>query len=395
LGANGVLNRLSESRVLTSWFQRPHRKFGTSYRIINLIAALQIVTIVASRGNFYLLAALYAFGVIWSFAFNGLAVLVLRYTHPENREWKVPGNLRIAGREVPIGLGLITILLFLIAIANLLTKQEATIAGVSFSGIFYVVLTISERYAKRELVGGAGALEQFRVFDNPALDYALVGVRPGNILVTVRDPNRLYHLRDVLARTDTSCQDIVVLSVRLTPRVHSFSGSTTYEAKDVFDTYEQELFSKVVTLAEKEGKHVSLLVAPGTNVFDAIMMTAQRLDSSRLVSGLSTKLSADEQAKLTGDAWERLSEPKPRLAMEVISPDGARHEYPLGPHVPRLRPGDLELLHKIWLEITSDPRYSEAHHYHVVALALQELERELNSERREELLRELRREMDN
>src|SRR4029077_19003870 len=76
LGANGVLNRLSETRVLTSWFQRPHRKYGTTYRTINLIAALQIITIVGSRGNFYLLAALYAFGVIWSFAFNGLAVLV-------------------------------------------------------------------------------------------------------------------------------------------------------------------------------------------------------------------------------------------------------------------------------------------------------------------------------
>jgi amino acid transporter len=225
LGANGVLNRLSESRVLTSWFRRPHRKYGTSYRTINLIAALQIITIVGSRGNFYLLAALYAFGVIWSFAFNGLAVLVLRYTHPENREWKVPGNLRISGREVPIGLGLITILLFLIAIANLLTKQEATIAGVSFSGIFYGILTISERYAKREQAGEADTLEQFRVFDNPALDYGLVGARPGNILVTVRDPNRLYHLRDVLARTDTNNQDIVVLSVRLSPRVHSFSGS--------------------------------------------------------------------------------------------------------------------------------------------------------------------------
>src|SRR5216684_5129232 len=394
LGANGVLNRLSETRVLTSWFQRPHPKYGTTYRTINLIVLLQIATIVASRGNFYLLAALYAFGVIWSFAFNGLAVLVLRYTHPENREWKVPGNFRIAGREIPIGLGLITMLLFLIAIANLLTKQDATIAGVSFSGIFYGILTVSERYAKREQAGEAEALEQFRVFDNPELDYGLVGVRPGNILVTVRDPHRLYHLRDVLVRTNTTLQDIIVLSVRLSPRLHSFSGSTTYEAKDVFDTYEQELFSRVVTLAEKEGKHVSLLVAPGTDVFDAIMMTAQRLDSSRLVSGLSTKLSADEQAKFTGDAWERLQEPKLRLVMEVISPNGVRHEYPLGPHEPRLRPSDVELLHRIWLEITSKPEYAGLHHYHVVALALEQLERELGSERREELLRQLRREMD-
>ena len=45
-----------------------------------MIAGLQLLTIVASRGNVYLLASLYAFGVIWSFSFMSLAVLVLRYT---------------------------------------------------------------------------------------------------------------------------------------------------------------------------------------------------------------------------------------------------------------------------------------------------------------------------
>jgi len=56
LGANGVLNRLCETRVLTSWFQRPHRRYGTTYRTINLITLLQVLTIVLSRGNFYVLA---------------------------------------------------------------------------------------------------------------------------------------------------------------------------------------------------------------------------------------------------------------------------------------------------------------------------------------------------
>jgi amino acid transporter len=386
LGANGVLNRLSETRVLTSWFQRPHRKYGTTYRTINLIGILQVLTIILSGGNFYVLAALYAFGVVWSFSFNGLAVLILRYKYPEHREWKVPGNLRIGKREIPIGLGLITAVLFLIAIANLLTKQEATIAGVVFSAAFFVILTISERYAKREQSGHAESLEQFRVFDNPELDYALVGTRPGNILVTVRDPNRLHHLREVLSRTNTNHQDVIVLSARLSPGRHSFSGSTSYEARDVFDIYEQELFSKVVALAEKQGKRVSLLVVPGTDVFDAILLTAQRLESSRVVSGLSTKLTADQQAKLTGDAWERLPEPKPRLIMEIIGGDGRRHEYPLGPHEPRLRPSDVELLHKIWLEITADPRYAGLHHYHIVAVALEELKRSLHSSHRDDVL---------
>ncbi|HZQ69158.1 MAG TPA: APC family permease [Terriglobales bacterium] len=395
LGANGVLNRLSETKILTAWFQRPHRKYGTSYRTINLIAALQVATILLSRGNFYLLAALYAFGVVWSFAFNGLAVLVLRYTQPEHREWKVPGNIKIGGTEVPVGLGVITVSLFLIAVANLLTKKDATIAGVAFSAVFYVVLTISERYAKRESAASEKErFEQFRVFDNPELDFGIVGVRPGNVLVTVRDPNRLYHLKDVLSRTDTNVQDVVVMSARLSPRRPSLTGSTSYEAKDVFDVYEQDLFSKVVALAEKLGKPVKLLVVPGTNVFDAAMMTAQRLESSSVVSGLSTKLSEDEQAKYTGDAWERLPDPKPRLQLEITRPDGGHHKYFLGPHEPRLRPDDLELLHKIWLEITSDPRYAGLHHYHVVRLALEELQKRILSGEQPELLRKLLQERD-
>jgi len=41
------------------------------------------------------------------------------------------------------------------------------------------------------------------------------------------------------------------------------------------------------------------------------MVTAQRLGSSRIVCGLSNKLSADEQAKLTGDAWSVCPNPAP------------------------------------------------------------------------------------
>ena len=132
---------------------------------------------------------------------------------------------------------------------------------------------------------------------------------------------------------------------------------------------------------------------PAADVFDAIVVTAQRLGSSRIVCGLSNKLSADEQAKRTGDAWERLPESRPRLVLEVHAPDGTIHEYPLGPHTPRLRPQDLELMHKVWLDVTSDPRLAGAHHYHVVALALEELQRELNSDKREELLAKLMNEL--
>ncbi|MGA3209793.1 MAG: APC family permease [Terriglobales bacterium] len=393
VGANGVLNRVSEDGVLTSWFQRPHTRFGTTYRIINLVVGLQVVTILASGGNVYLLAALYAFGVIWSFAFKALAVLVLRYTHKERREWKVPGNITIGGIEFPVGLFLIALVLFATAIVNFLTKVDATIAGVVFSAAFFGIFTWSERRERKQAHGHPEQLEQFRVFGNPEMDDHTVGVRPGNILVGVRDPRNLYYLRKALKDADTNKQDVAVMTSRLSHREHSFGGNIIYEAKDVFDHFEQELFSRVVAIAEKEGKPVRLLVVPSTNVFDSFLVAAQRLESSRIVCGLSNKLTADEQAKLAGDAWERLPEPRPNIVLEIVVPDGTSKEYLLGPHAPRLRDEDNQKLHKIWLELTQDPKFAGLHHYDVFRLALEELERELDSDRREQLLRLLEQEL--
>ncbi|MGH9525337.1 MAG: APC family permease [Terriglobales bacterium] len=389
IGSNGVLNRVSEDGVLHQWFRAPHKKYGTSYRIINMICILQVVIIVITRGNVELLGEGYAFGLIWSFTFLAVSVLVLRFTAPEGREWRIPLNFHIGRTEVPLGAAMIAIVLLATAVMNLFTKEIATIAGASFTLAFFVLFVVSERVSRRkQRRAGAAEMDQFQVTVRPDVEARALRVRPGNILVAVRDPNALFHLRYILDRVDTTRQDVVVMTARLYRG--PFVAPVVADETHVFDDYEQDLFTRVVGVAEKAGKTVSLLVVPGTDVFQSIVMTAQRIESSTIIAGVSRHLSAEEQGKQTGDAWEHLAEPRPRLTLEIAGPDGLASIFHLGPHTPRLRAEDLELLHNIWLELTTEPEFRGLHHYDVIALALKELQMELHGGGgREALLREL------
>ena len=386
IGSTGVLNRVSEDGVMTDWFRRPHSRYGTTYRIVNLIAGLQILIILATRGDVFLLGEGYAFGVIWSFTFLAIATVILRFTAPEGREWKVPFNFTIAGREIPMGLIFTALILLSTAIINLFTKEIATIAGAIFTAAFFVTFVISEHITKRQRQNDSH-LEHFRVAGSSDVASETIGVRPGNVLVAVRDPNALHGLHYTLEHTDTVKQDIVVMTVRL---FRSFSGPAVVDEKRAFDQYEQELFTNVVSIAERAGKPVSLLVVPGANTYHAIVTTAQRLESSTIIEETSVQRSVAEQSKLTGDAWEDLPEPRPRLDLRILALDNTMTVVHLGPHTPRLRPEDLDLIHNLWLEITADPEYRGLHHFDVVALALRELQSELHSQRRQELLDTLR-----
>src|SRR5439155_1681147 len=74
---------------------------------------------------------------------------------------------------------------------------------------------------------------------------------------------------------------------------------------ELFTDYEQKLFTRVVAIAERQGRNVKLLVVPSTNIFDAVAQAAIRLRASEIVVGLSANLSAADQAHLMGEAWDR------------------------------------------------------------------------------------------
>ena len=373
IGSNGVLNRVAEDGVLTEWFRHPHKRYGTTYRLINIIVALQMLTIVLSGGDVYLLGEAYAFGVIWSFAMKSLSVLILRYKRPGQRAWRVPLNIRILGVEIPLGLGLITATLFTLAIVNLFTKQVATISGVAFTLVFFVIFQTSEILTRRRQHALAADEEKFRLDADTGLSPAELQVRPGNILVALRNPELLHPLESVLRPADKDQADIVVLTVH--PVGLAESGEHELEASQIFGSSETRLFSRVVNIAEKAGRHVELLVVSGVDACDTIVQTAFQLRSRLIVAGASSRFSAEGLAAAMGRAWEKLPGQRMPQALRIVNPDGTVLPYTLGPHAPQLWPEDIVRVHRLWIELTEREGFGASlHHRDVLHIALKRLQ---------------------
>jgi amino acid transporter len=387
VGSNGVLNRVSEDGILPEWFRKPHRRFGTSYRILNLVVGLQLLTIILSRGDIFMLGEAYAFGVMWSFSMKGLAVLVLRYKEPGKREYRVPLNLRVGSTEVPLGLALITLTLIALCVINLFTKEVATISGVAFTIAFFFVFEISERLTQKRASAHA-ELDQFNIEPGDDLTTRALGVRPGNALVMIRNYNTLYNLAATLDRIDPRHQDVVALHMRFLGR--ATGGEYELEPQQLFSTEEQILFTRALALAEKKGKTIHLAVAGATEKWDAILKAAQSLESSVVVLGASPNRPVTEEARIAGLAWERLPNPRPRLTLIIYSPGGQERVFYLGPHAPHLTPTEIDLLHSIWLELSNHVAPEEIHHHDVVHFALEELRDLLRESKDGEVVSRLR-----
>src|SRR6201987_652100 len=151
------------------------------------------------------------------------------------------------------------------------------------------------------------------------------------------------------------------------------AGGPEYLDHQLFSEHEQMIFTKAVSIAESFGKHISLLVVPAGDIFAALVQTANSLEVSALVSGLSTKMSASEQAYHVGQAWEALPEPKRQFTFYVLMPNGEAQSFHIGPHAPTLQGEDVQLVHRLWLNFRRDPQMQGLHHSDIVTYALTRL----------------------
>ena len=318
VGANGVLNRVADDGILHDWFRHLHKKYGTTHRLVNIIAVIQMLIIVASGGDIFLLGEAYAFGVLASMSFTTVSIVMLRFRHrEEEREWMFPFNIKVNNIYVPVGLMFVLLILLSATGMNLLTKKVATIGGLIFTAVFYSIFHISEKLNEKKARFYATddnpdeKLNMRQTTDIAALIPDLS--KPRRVLVPVRNPNNLVHLKEVLSTVNDEDTEIIVLTAKIAKGVQLGGEIMSEEDKD--------LFTAVVKMAEKYGKTVKPIFLFSNDPFFSMAQVAQEAGADEIVMGVSGGTGAEVQLERLAMAWGMLKKPdapsKPVLARVV------------------------------------------------------------------------------
>ncbi len=326
VGANGVLNRVADDGVLPAWSQRPQKTYGTTWRLLTLIAGLQILTIISTGGNVILLGEAYAFGVVWSLTFACLSMLLLRIQRPDRfREYRVPINLRLGRRELPVGLASIFLVLAAAALANLLTKTVATMAGVAFTTTFLVLFSISEWFRKRSdgENGHSPAnrhLEQFKLRLAHGLSpHELQLDRPHCRFVWLGSASDIKALETCLVESDPETTEIVAAVAHPATAVNSDpdseqtdivedDGSPSNAPAPVLTPGDREVMSVVINRAEQAGKPVKAVVVLSDDPLDAIVRSAHEVNADELIASPSALRDTAAGLETIVSRWREISE---------------------------------------------------------------------------------------
>ena len=143
--------------MLPRAFGRLSRRTLISPVSIVSIAVLSVGVLLIARGAgepVRFLASLYSFGILIAFTAAQVAVVRLRFTEPGlERPYRVPGNVRIRGTEVPVAALVgapLTLAIWVIAIA---THDAARVAGPAWLAFGIVVYTTSRIMAHERVLG--------------------------------------------------------------------------------------------------------------------------------------------------------------------------------------------------------------------------------------------------
>ncbi len=147
IGVSRLVYSMGLHRQVPDALRRLHPRFRTPWIGIIAFGAIACITLIPGQADF--LGNMYAFGAMLSFTIAHLSVIRLRLRDPDRkRPYRGPGNLRLAGRELPLfavlgGLG--TFLAFVTV-----TALHATVAA---AGVGWLAIGVCVFIAYRRQQG--------------------------------------------------------------------------------------------------------------------------------------------------------------------------------------------------------------------------------------------------
>ena len=106
MGISRLTFSLGRFQLMPAALFSVHHRFRTPYRSIILFGFISILLLIPgffAPNTFIILGGLYAFGSLLAFALAHASIIQLRIKHPEfPRPFKLKGNIRFRGRELPI-----------------------------------------------------------------------------------------------------------------------------------------------------------------------------------------------------------------------------------------------------------------------------------------------------
>ena len=282
---------------------------------LDVVTAASVLLVLASAGRVAWLAGAYATAIAATLALRALAIARLRRT---GSGWP-PGagaGRRPPGRPDAIGPTIVAVSMAAVTAFWVARGEGAWLAAAAL--LLGLALLLS-RQSPRAETKALGEAEGFELLGSSAIAVEDAHAQPGNVLVPVRNPHALAHVAAALQGAGD--RDVVVMTVRLLG-VDADDASPTIRRRR---RRSATCFARVIALAERYGRPGAPADRAARHRLRRHRDAVVRLRSSEVYVGESATLSADDQARLLGEAWERAEQ-----AGAARRP--ARHLPPQRPH---------------------------------------------------------------
>jgi basic amino acid/polyamine antiporter, APA family len=188
IGASRLSFNMGENYQLPRFLYKLHPRFKTPYTALAFFAFLACTIVALSRGRMSFLADLYNFGAQIAFFSTQMSLIILRIKRPDlRRPFKVPFNIKIKGKEIPIPAVLGAISSFAVWMLIIITKPEGRYLGFAWMGLG-LWMYFAYRRKKQMIATGQLQIQKIKIptFNPVKISHILLPLRSSNQTETMQ-----------------------------------------------------------------------------------------------------------------------------------------------------------------------------------------------------------------